>query len=150
MSKLSAALKIDSSIRIKTFLLNKNKFQVKVPLNGEIDEINKKIYTVTDEEVKPRLDKMSEAFKDSKADNVVINGDDIVVDGKSIKETVTSVIYMERKITEYFRLLVPTTGDFSNITYEDIEAEFPLQIQFELLEAIIGAIQPGYKEAKKN
>lgn len=148
--KIAAALKIDSSLRTKSFTLNKNKFQVKVPLNSELEIINKRIYEVSEDDIKPRLDKMSEAFKESTADNVVISDNDIVVDGKSIKETVTSVIYMERKITEYFRFLIPEQGNFDDITYEDIDAEFPLQIQFELLEAIISVIQPGYKEAKKN
>lgn len=148
--KMSEALKIDSSLRTKAFTLNKNKFEVKVPLNVELEVINKRIYEVSETEIKPRLEKMSEAFKTSTADNVVISENDIVVDGKSIKETVTSVIYMERKITEYFKFLIPTEGNFDNITYEDIEAEFPLQIQFEMLEAIIAVIQPGYKEAKKN
>ena len=148
--KMSEALKIDSSLRTKAFTLNKNKFEVKVPLNVELEVINKRIYEVSETEIKPRLEKMSEAFKTSTADNVVISENDIVVDGKSIKETVTSVIYMERKITEYFKFLIPTEGNFDNITYEDIEAEFQLQIQFEMLEAIIAVIQPGYKEAKKN
>ena len=93
---------------------------------------------------------MSEVFKNSNESNVVITENDIVVDGKSIKETVTSVIYMERKITEYFKFLIPGEGNFNDITYEDIDAEFPLQIQFEMLEAISSVIQPGYKEAKKN
>ena len=148
--KMLAALKIDSSLRIKAFTLNKNKFEVKVPLNGELEIINKRIYEVSEEEIKPRLEKMSEVFKNSNESNVVITENDIVVDGKSIKETVTSVIYMERKITEYFKFLIPGEGNFNDITYEDIDAEFPLQIQFEMLEAISSVIQPGYKEAKKN
>ena len=54
------------------------------------------------------------------------------------------------EITEYVKLLVPESGDFENLTYEDIEAEFPLQLQFELIEGIVNAIQPGYKDARKN
>jgi hypothetical protein len=57
---------------------------------------------------------------------------------------------MERKIVEYFKLLVPVEGTLEDLTYEEIEAEFPVQVQFEFLEKITEAIQPGYKEARKN
>ena len=57
---------------------------------------------------------------------------------------------MERKITEYIKLLVPENGDLAELTYDDIEQEFPLQIQLELIEKITEAIQPGYKDARKN
>tara|TARA_R110000868_G_scaffold70430_1_gene206929 strand:- start:21069 stop:21518 length:450 start_codon:yes stop_codon:yes gene_type:complete len=148
--KLGAALKINDTLRVKKFALNGHVFKVKVPLGGELDFINKKMYEISDEEIKPRLEKMKKALEDVKADNIVVSEDDIVVDGKSIKETVTSVLYMEKKIVEYFRFLVPVEGNFNDLTYADIEAEFPLQIQLEMLEGISEAIQPGYKEAKKN
>jgi hypothetical protein len=148
--KLGAALKINDTLRVKKFALNGHVFKVKVPLGGELDFINKKMYEISDEEIKPRLEKMKKALEDVKADNIVVSDDDIVVDGKSIKETVTSVLYMEKKIVEYFRFLVPVEGNFNDLTYADIEAEFPLQIQLEMLEGISEAIQPGYKEAKKN
>ena len=148
--KLGAALKINDTLRVKKFALNGHVFKVKVPLGGELDFINKKMYEISDEEIKPRLEKMKKALEDVKADNIVVSDDDIVVDGKSIKETVTSVLYIEKKIVEYFRFLVPVEGNFNDLTYADIEAEFPLQIQLEMLEGISEAIQPGYKEAKKN
>ena len=148
--KLGAALKINDTLRVKKFALNGHVFKVKVPLGGELDFINKKMYEISDEEIKPRLEKMKKALEDVKADNIVVSEDDIVVDGKSIKETVTSVLYMEKMIVEYFRFLVPVEGNFNDLTYADIEAEFPLQIQLEMLEGISEAIQPGYKEAKKN
>ena len=78
--------------------------------------------------------------------------DDIVIDGKpmNLRDTCVSVIQMEQRILEYFKLLIPESGDFSDITYEDIEAEFPMAVQFEMLERITESIQPGYKEARKN
>ena len=57
---------------------------------------------------------------------------------------------MEQRITEYVKLLVPANGEINDLTYAEIEEVFPLQIQLELLENIIDAIQPGYKDAQKN
>jgi len=57
---------------------------------------------------------------------------------------------MEKKITEYVRLLVPENGEINDLTYQEIEEEFPLQIQLELIEKITESIQPGYKDARKN
>ena len=66
------------------------------------------------------------------------------------KDNVISVLRMEQKITEYVRLLVPEEGTIADITYEEISEEFPLQVQLELLTKITEAIQPGYKDARKN
>jgi hypothetical protein len=57
---------------------------------------------------------------------------------------------METKITEYFKLLIAEQGTLENITYDEIDGEFPLQTQFEFLEKITEVIQPNYKDARKN
>jgi hypothetical protein len=57
---------------------------------------------------------------------------------------------MENKILEYIKLLVPANGSLNDITYEEVEAEWPTQVQMEILEKISEAIQPGYKDARKN
>ena len=74
----------------------------------------------------------------------------MVVDGRSTREVATSIYLMEKRITEYFKLLIPQEGTFDDITYADIEAEFPLPTQLEMTEAIADAIQPGYKDTRKN
>jgi hypothetical protein len=80
----------------------------------------------------------------------------VLLDGQDIDETelnkdnIVSVLRMEAKITEFIRLLVPQEGSISDITYEEISAEFPLQVQLELLNKITEVIQPGYKDARKN
>jgi hypothetical protein len=47
-------------------------------------------------------------------------------------------------------LLVAENGSLEDITYKDIEAEFPMAIQLELVSKITEVIQPGYKDARKN
>jgi hypothetical protein len=106
--------------------------------------------TVDDAKVKERLEKMTVAIREAKQDNVEVTEDDVIVDGKSSKETIISIIQMEQRITEYVKLLVPVNGEISDLTYSEIEEVFPLQVQLELLERIMDCIQPGYKEAQKN
>jgi hypothetical protein len=150
MTKLSSAFNLKDSIRIKSFELGGHTFKVKVPLNKDLEEIIKRITDIPQEIVAARLKKMTDALTDSVIDGVEIKDDDVIVDGRSTKETVISVIQMERRITEYMKLLVPENGSIDDITYEEIDEVFPLQVQLEIIEKITEAIQPGYKDARKN
>jgi hypothetical protein len=150
MTKLSSALKLKDSIRIKSFELAGHTFKVRVPLSSELEAIVKRVVEVPQEEVSARLTKMTEALTKDPVEGIEVTADDVIVEGKSTKETVVSVLQMERKITEYMKLLVPEEGTLQDLTYEEIDAEFPLQVQFEIIEKISEAIQPGYKDARKN
>ena len=150
MTRLGKALKLNDSIRIKTFELGGNTLKVRVPLTKELDEVNKSIIEISQDDIKVRLDKMTSALLSEKVEGVEVKDDDVIVNGISTKETVSSILMMEKKITEYFKFLVPEQGNFDDISYEEIDSEFPLQVQFELLEKINEVIQPGYKDARKN
>jgi hypothetical protein len=78
--------------------------------------------------------------------------DDIVVNGRSLRDTAKSKVQTETKITEFFKLLVPENPENSlaDLTYEEIAAEFPLSVQLQLMEKISEAISPTYKETKGN
>ena len=150
MTRLSDSLKTSPALRVKTFELAGHTFKVNVPLTAELEEINKRYIDISEEDKQVRLKKMTESLTATEVDGVEVKDNDVFVDGRSVKNTVTSILVMERKIVEYFKLLIPVEGNWDNLTYEEIEAEFPLQVQFELLEKITEAIQPGYKEARKN
>lgn len=150
MTRLSSSLKLNDSVRIKTFQLAENTLKVKVPLNKELEELTQRIIEIPQEIIDARLKKMTQTLTAEPIEGVEVKDDDVLVEGKSVKETVVSVLQMERRIVEYFKLLVPTEGTLEDITYEEIEAEFPLQLQFEIVEKITEAIQPGYKDARKN
>jgi hypothetical protein len=47
-------------------------------------------------------------------------------------------------------LLVPKEGSLENLTYQEVDEEFTLQTQLEIVEKITEVIQPGYKETRKN
>ena len=150
MTRLGSAFNLNGALRTKTFELGGHTFKVKVPLTSELDEMFARIIQVDEKIVKERLKKMTDALTKEPIEGVEVTKDDVIVNGASTKETVVSVLQMERKITEYIKLLVPENGDLAELTYEEIEQEFPLQIQLELIEKITEAIQPGYKDARKN
>lgn len=150
MTRLSSALKTTQQIRTKSFELAGNTFKVVVPLSKQLDEIMQRIIDVPEEDIQARLKKMTDALTSTELEGVEVKDDDVVVNGISTKETVVSILQMERKIVEYFKLLVPVEGNLEGLTYEEIDSEFPLQVQFEILEKITEVIQPGYKDARKN
>lgn len=139
MSRLATAFKLNDSIRTKEFELGGFQFKVRVPLDAELENITKRFVSPTEETIDARIAKMT----------ALLNAED-VKDVEISRENVQSILRMEQKITEYIRLLIPTDGDISDITYNEIAEEFPLQIQIELLNKITEAIQPGYKDARKN
>ena len=76
---------------------------------------------------------------------------DIIVDGNSVRQFVINKHGVKYRIVEYIKFLIPEVeGALDNIEYADIEAEWPLAVQMQVYEAINDAIQPGYKESRKN
>jgi hypothetical protein len=151
MSKLNSAFGDSKSLRIKTFTLGEHGFKVRVPLSKELEDIQTRVSAVDKDKAEARYIKMAAPFlADTSISGVEIKEDDVVVDGRSLRDLVNTVSMMESKIVEYVKLLVPIEGTLDDITYEEIEAEWPTQVQMELLEKISEAIQPGYKDARKN
>ena len=150
MTRLGKALKLTDAVRTKSFELGGHTFKVKVPLNLELEAANKRIYDVPEDVIKARLEKMTSTLRAEKMDGVEVTDDDVIVEGKSVKETVVGVLYMERRVVEYMKFLVPESGDLENITYEEIEAEFPVAVQLALIEKIAEAVSPNYKETRGN
>ena len=149
---LSNTLKIDSNnIRIRTFEISGQTLRVKIPLVSEMEAMNKRVEsaewkTKYDEFAKPLLEKK----KSLESEKIEYKDDDIVIDGKSIKETAIMAAQTNARIVEMFKLLVPVNGDLSNLTYEEIEAEFPFSVQLDISKKIAEVISPGYEETRKN
>lgn len=139
-----------AQIRTKTFTYGGFDFKVRLPLSAEAEAMYKRIAEVDEESLKARVSKMTESLRADPPEGVEVTDTDVIVDGRSTREVAMSIMLMENRITEYFRLLVPVEGTFDDITYAEIEEEFPLPVQLEMLDAIIEAIQPGYKDARKN
>jgi hypothetical protein len=76
--------------------------------------------------------------------------DDLIVDGKSVKQIANFAAIEETRVEEYFHLLVSETNEPVTETYEEITAEFPEFAVQEILKAIENSIKPDYKTVKKN
>jgi hypothetical protein len=131
-------------------------FTVRIPYVQESDEIYKNVQEPSEEKIESCYVKLVEPlmkFKDDPENTTFeFTDNDIVVGGRSMRDTAKTKVQTETKITEYFKLLVPEDSSHSlaDLTYEEIEKEFPLAIQFQLLEKIAEVISPTYKETKGN
>lgn len=138
------------ALRTKSFELGGQKFKVRIPLTKEMTELQQRILQIDPVDAKTRFDKMTSSFKEVNIEGVVVTEDDYIVDGRSTKELIENIIQFENRIVEYIKLLVPVNGTLDDITYAEIDEEWPMQVQMELLKCISDAIQPGYKESRGN
>jgi hypothetical protein len=156
MSRISSAFgdsyqKASAHLRTKSFELGGHVFKVRIPLTKEMEQLEERVTSIDEAELNSRYEKMSSNFRSGTViDGVVVTEDDVIVEGRSTKELARSVMLMEQRIVEYIKLLVPEAGNWDGLTYEEVEAEWPMTVQLEMIAKITECIQPGYKDARKN
>lgn len=163
MTKLSNAFgatydKVRREILTRKFELSGFTFKVRVPLVAESDAIYSWITNpdkVKIESIYQLLVEPLQKFKDSTEateSGFEFLENDVFVHGKSLREAARNKALTEARIVEYIRLLIPENPEatLSDITYEDIEAEWPLNVQLALCEKIGEVISPNYKETRGN
>ena len=150
MTRLGSAFKNSDGLRLKTFELGGQIFRVRIPLTKEMEAMEQRIDKVDAEEEQRRYEKMVAGFSDATIEGVVKTENDLVVDGRSTREMVRMVLKMENRVVEFIKLLVPVDGTLDDITYEEIDAEWPMSVQLDLLAKINEVIAPGYREERKN
>lgn len=150
MTRLASAFKNSDSLRLKTFELGGQIFRVRIPLTKEMETIEQRISKIDEAEEQRRYEKMVAAFGDIDIEGIVKTENDVVVEGRSTRDMVRSILQMENRVVEFIKLLVPTDGTLDDITYEEIDAEWPFTVQLEILAKINEVIAPGYKEERKN
>lgn len=159
MSKIAAALGESyqakrEELRIRKFDLGGHTFKVRVPVVAETDAIFKRINEPDEAKIQELFDKLSKPLLEFKDDaektGFEFTDDDILIEGKSTRQTVRTQVMTQTRITEFIKLLVPVEGTMADITYEDIEAEFPMSTQLALVEKIAEVISPTYRESRGN
>lgn len=158
MSKFGKSFGINTAqLRTRKFEINGQSFNVRIPLANEAEEMFKKAENPTPEHIEAKYTELTKDLikrKESltKADSgVVFKDDDIVVGENSMRELAKSQAGTEVRIVESFKLLIPVDGsDLSNLTYEEINEEFPLPVQLTLVKKIAEVISPNYEEIRKN
>ncbi len=162
MSKLSETLgkkyqDKSNEIFIRNFELGGHLFKVRIPKVAESDAIYERVMNPSEEIIDEIYKKITEPlikFKNDakEEDDVKYLEKDVIVQGRSMRDAAKTKAMTEAKITEYIKLLVPENNEYSmnDITYADIEEEFPLAIQLTLVEKIGEVISPSYKENRGN
>ena len=138
-------------LRTKTFELGGHVFKVRIPLTKEMEQIEEAIEAINPDDLQARYEKMSASFRTGTViEGIEITEDDVIIEGRSTKDVVKKIIMMENRMVQFVRLLVPEVGTLDDITYEDIDAEWPMPVQLEMIAKITESIQPGYKDSRKN
>lgn len=160
MTKLANMLgsnyeKSRQEIRIRKFELGGHIFKVRIPLVAETDVIYHRILNPLEDRIQKIYEETTSSlmeFKDQESAGFEFTENDILISGRSMREAAKTKAMTEARITEYIHLLVPENPENSleEITYADIEAEWPMSVQIALVEKIGEAISPTYKETKGN
>jgi hypothetical protein len=139
----------------RSFELGGHTFKVRIPLVAESDAIYKKVSEPDEQAVNVIYDSITKPlleFKDNQNDDFVFTDDDILVQGRSMREAAKNKAITEARITEFFKLLIPAMegATLDDLTYQDIEDEFPISVQMQIVDKIGEVISPTYKEARGN
>lgn len=146
------------SIVTKPVRIGDATFKVRIPTVGEQEQINKRIIEIDEEKVEQFYHEATKdlwAFKDEPIpENSEIKVEylenDILVNGKSMREAARTRAAVEARVMETFKLIVPQEGaDWSQVSYQDIQEELPWEIQLEVVNKILEAINPSYKDIKE-
>ena len=154
MSKLGSALgkKYEEnrlSVLTRSFVLGDHTFKVRVPSVAEIEAIYNYFKNPNQEKIELEYQKMLKEFNGLKEkEGVEVKDNDMIIEGRSIRETAKNKHILQHRIVEYIKFLIPETGSLEDISYEDVEAEFPLSVQMTLVEKINEVISPDYKDIK--
>ena len=143
------------NLLIRSFELGGHTFKVRIPLVAESDAIYKKVSEPdedTVENVYQEITKPLRQFENNQTEEFKFTDNDILVDGRSMREAAKNKAITEARITEFFKLLVPEMEGVTleDLTYADIEEEFPIAVQMQIVEKIGEVISPTYREARGN
>jgi hypothetical protein len=157
MSKLASALgskyqENRVSVMTRQFELGNHTFKVRVPQVTEIESIYDYFKNPNQDDVQKNYDEMTKALielKDSADDTVQFLDDDVIVDGRSMKEAAKNKTVLQYRIVQYIKFLIPENGQSLNeLEYSDVEAEWPFAIQLKIVDKINEVISPDYKEIR--
>lgn len=144
------------AVRVREFELGGHNFKVRVPLTVESDAIQQRVLHIDEEKVERYYQesvKEIEANKDAMGaiDGIEFKDNDIIVQGRSMREAAKMKHASEIRVLEMVKLLVPEDKNFdmADLTYEDIEEVFPLPVQLELVEKISEVISFDYHRTRK-
>jgi hypothetical protein len=139
----------------RTFELGGHIFKVRIPLVAESEAIYQKVANPDEETVEKVYQEITASlrqFEGNQTDEFQFTENDVLVEGRSMREAAKNKAITEARITEFFKLLVPELegATLEDLTYKDIQEEFPISVQMQIVEKIGEVISPTYKEARGN
>jgi hypothetical protein len=139
----------------RSFELGGHTFKVRIPLVSESELIYKKVSEPNDELIEKTYIEITQPlrqFESNQTEEFKFTDDDILVEGRSMREAAKNKAITEARITEFFKLLVPELegASLDDLSYEDIQDEFPISVQMMIVEKIGEVISPTYREARGN
>jgi hypothetical protein len=139
----------------RSFELGGHTFKVRIPLVAESEAIYKKVSEPNDDLIEQtyiEITKPLRQFENNQSEDFKFTDDDILVEGRSMREAAKNKAITEARITEFFKLLVPELegASLKDLTYTDIQDEFPISVQMMIVEKIGEVISPTYREARGN
>ena len=142
-------------IRIRSFEMNGHTFKVKVPLTIETDLMYERLKTPNQDDVEKYYKELTSeliANKDKATEEIKVEfqENDVVIEGRSMREAATNKALTQLRIVEMFKMLVPEEKgfDMATITYDMIEELFPFAVQMQIIDRISQTISPTYNESK--
>lgn len=158
MSKLAGAFAVNADkLRIRSFEYNGQTFKVRIPLAKEAEEMFERVENPPQDLIDKKFHELSKSLYEKKDEIIESNADikflddDVIVGDKSLKEIAKAQATGEIRILESIKLLVSTNGqNLTDITYEEIETEFPLPVQLSLVKKIAEVVSPAYDDIRKN
>jgi hypothetical protein len=108
-----------------------------------------RLKTPDDAAVEKFYKELSKDFTES-SDTVQVTDDDVIIDGRSLREAAKNKALLQARVTEMMRLLVPEEQgfDMSTVTYEMVDELFPFAIQMQMMELIGETVSPNYNATK--
>lgn len=165
-NKLGKAFEeIKPRLNIKTITIDVGddsiEWRVRIPVKREIEDMTARIMSPSKERTEaiylrlatPVLETLKDAtpeFLDSIKKTITQTDDDVIIDGKSVRQIASLSAIDEARVEEYFKLLVSETDEPINESYEQITSELPEFFIREVVQAIDAVIRPDYKNTKKN
>lgn len=139
----------------RSFELGGHTFKVRIPLVSESDAIYKKVSepdTDMIEKIYVEITASLRQFEATQTEDFKFTDNDVIVDGRSMREAAKNKAITEARITEFFKLLIPAVegASLDDLIYQDIEDEFPFSVQMQIVDKIGEVISPTYKEARGN
>jgi hypothetical protein len=156
MSRLKKSLGVNiDQVRVREFELAGQKFKVKVPLTSEADGIYERTKEPSEILVEAKYKEIADPVLANKevlqTEDFVFTENDIVVKGQFMRQLAKNKAQTELRIIETFKLLVTADGSgLDDLTYDEINEDFPLPVQLAIVKKITETISPGYEETRKN